>query len=247
MANTAIDKAGSFELAVCGTDFTEMIEGIAEELDGLGSIELTKVNVPNGGVTEFEVDGEDVAKIEGVVVARINTNAYFDAPFGEGDDRPACASDDGKVGVDRDGAMHNCASCPRNQWGANGKDCTNKVNLYILQAGELMPIHLILPPTSIKSWRDYVSKQVLGKGLGRTHNVVTEVTLEKTKGEKYTYSVAKFKVAEKLDKETRDSMKQYAESFSEFLKSQAANRQPAAVDDGDDVIEVPYEEIGVPF
>lgn len=236
-----ITTTQKFELAAADVDFKEVIESISEEMDGLGTIGFTKVNVPNGGVTEFEVDGEDVKELVGVIVARVNENVYFDAPFGQGDGRPACSSADGITGYDRCGNAIPCKSCQFNQWGENGKPCTNKVNLYLLQSGELMPIQLVLPPSSIKYLRDYVGKKLLSKGL-RPANVVTKITLEKVKGN-FTYSAANFEMVEKLQGAEKESMRAYADAFAEYVKEQAAAYVPAPAESDGEVINVAYEDL----
>lgn len=236
-----ITTTQKFELAAADVDFKEVIESISEEMDGLGTIGFTKVNVPNGGVTEFEVDGEDVKELVGVIVARVNENVYFDAPFGQGDGRPACSSADGITGYDRCGTAIPCKTCAMNQWGENGKPCTNKVNLYLLQSGELMPIQLVLPPSSIKYLRDYVGKKLLSKGL-RPANVVTRITLEKVKGN-FTYSAANFEMVEKLQGAEKESMRAYADAFAEYVKEQAAAYVPAPAESDGEVLDVAYEDL----
>ena len=236
-----ITTTQKFELAAADVDFKEVIESISEEMDGLGTIGFTKVRVPNGGVTEFEVDGEDVKELVGVIVARVNENVYFDSPFGQGDDKPVCSSADGITGYDRCGNAIPCKTCQFNQWGENGKPCTNKVNLYLLQSGELMPIQLVLPPSSIKYLRDYVGKKLLSKGL-RPANVVTKITLEKVKGN-FTYSAVNFEMVEKLQGAEKESMRAYADAFAEYVKEQAAAYVPAPAESDGEVINVAYEDL----
>ena len=236
-----ITTTQKFELAAADVDFKEVIESISEEMDGLGTIGFTKVRVPNGGVTEFEVDGEDVKELVGVIVARVNENVYFDSPFGQGDDKPVCSSADGITGYDRCGNAIPCKTCQFNQWGENGKPCTNKVNLYLLQSGELMPIQLVLPPSSIKYLRDYVGKKLLAKGL-RPANVVTKITLEKVKGN-FTYSAVNFEMVEKLQGAEKESMRAYADAFAEYVKEQAAAYVPAPAESDGEVINVAYEDL----
>lgn len=236
-----ITTTTKFELAAADVDFKEVIESISEEMEGLGTIGFTKVRVPNGGVTEFDVDGEDVTELVGVIVARINENVYFDSPYGQGDDTPACSSADGVTGYDRNGKAIACKTCPFNQFGENGKPCTNKVNLYLLQSGELMPIQLVLPPSSIKPLRDYLGKKLLAKGM-RPAGVVTRVTLEKVKGT-FTYSAVCFEMIEKLEGAAKESMRAYSDAFTEYVKAQAESYRPAPAETEGEIIEVAYEDL----
>lgn len=243
-----IMKAEKFELGATQDEFKEMIEGIAEDMEGLGAIQLTRVNVPNGGATAWDVDDEDEDALVGVIVAKFNRNYYYDRPFdpNDEDNRPACMSRDGKTGVTIDGEIRECASCPFNQWTDEGKKCTNKVDLYLLRSGEMLPLQVTLPPTSLKSLKDYV-KKLLNKG-SRLATVVTSITLERVKGN-FTYSQAKFEMVEKLDAEGKAAMKAYAAEFKAFLEQQeAAYAAARAAEAEDDVIDVSYEELmDIPF
>lgn len=174
---------------------------ISEELDGLGGITFDTVKIPSGGGLAFEVPGDDPdnpdieREIIGVVLLRHAANGYWKDAFGGENNQPDCYSGDGKVGVDRlTGLCQDCDTCPRNQFkeDGSGKDCKNMQNLYIVREGEMFPIKLVLPPTSIKNLRDYVSKRLLfrGKKLGQ---VVTGITLSKAENRQgIKYAVAQF-------------------------------------------------------
>lgn len=173
------------ELAI-PEDFASLV---SEELDGLGSIRFDTVKIPSGGGIMFEIPGDDPAnpdvakELVGVIVGRQAKNGYWKDAFGQGEDQhPDCASADAKTGVDKYGECHDCATCPRNQFKADGsgKDCKNMQDLYILCQGEMLPIKLVVPPTSIANLRDYIAKRVITKGK-RMHQVVTKLSLVKEK------------------------------------------------------------------
>ena len=193
------------ELAVSATtelttneDFAALV---SEELDGLGSIRFDTVKIPSGGGIMFELPGDDpnnpdVAKeLVGVIVGRQAKNGYWASAYGQSEDKnPDCASADAKVGIDKFGECHDCATCPRNQFKADGsgKDCKNMQDLYILCDGEMLPIKLVVPPTSIGNLRDYIAKRVLTKGK-RLHQVVTRLSLVKEKSrQNITYAKVVF-------------------------------------------------------
>lgn len=174
---------------------------VSEELDGLGSIRFDTVKIPSGGGIMFEIPGDDpnnpdVAKeLVGVIVGRQAKNGYWASAFGQSEDaHPDCASADSKVGVDKFGECHDCATCPRNQFRADGsgKDCKNMQDLYILCENEMLPIKLVVPPTSIGNLRDYIAKRVITKGR-RLHQVVTKMSLVKEKSrQNITYAKVVF-------------------------------------------------------
>lgn len=180
---------------------TEFLSEIADEMEGLGDISFDSIKIPSGGGLAFEVPGDDpenpdIAKeISGVVIVRRAANGYWKDPFGGDNKTPDCYSNDGKIGVDSfTGECKDCATCPKNQFkdDGSGKLCKNMQNLYIVREGEVLPVRLVLPPTSIKNLKDYVAKRLLfrGKKLGQ---VVTSITLSKAESRQgIKYAVAQF-------------------------------------------------------
>lgn len=187
-----------------------MAGAFEEEMDGL-QISFDRVKIPSGGGLAFEVPGDDpdspdmVKELVGVIVDHHPINVYYRESYTGGNEQPDCASDDGKVGDGDPGG--DCSKCPLNQWGSDpdggrGKACQNKRRVYILREGDLFPVLLSLPATSLKAFADFMAKRVLGKGR-RSYEVLTRVTLKKaTSGGGITYSQAQFAVAGTLDMET---------------------------------------------
>ena len=187
------------ELAAGSID--SVLSDIAEEMDGLGGISFDTIKIPSGGGLAFEVPGEDpdnpdtVKELSGVIVLRHASNGYWPDPFGGDNKLPDCYSNDGKTGVvAATGEVRSCETCPMNQFkeDGSGKACKNMQNLYLVRDGEMLPVKLILPPTSIKNLRDYVAKRLLfrGKKLGQ---VVTAITLNKAVNKQgIKYAVAQF-------------------------------------------------------
>lgn len=188
---------GSQELA--SADFS--MEELMEEMDGLGAISLDAVKIPSGGGLAFEVPGDDpdnpdiVKEIKGVVLYRHASNGYWRSKFGGEDKIPDCFSNDGKLGVvTATGECRDCDKCPLNQFAedGSGKACKNMQNLYILREGDMLPIQLVLPPTSIKNLRDYVGKRLLCRRK-KLSGVITSITLSKAESKSgIKYAVANF-------------------------------------------------------
>ena len=190
---------------------------IGEELEGLGSITFDTVKVPSGGGIMFELPGDDpnnpemVREIVGVIVGRQAKNGYWASAFGQSEDaHPDCYSPDGKTGFDRaTGECIDCASCPRNQFKADGsgKDCKNMQDLYILPEGEMLPIKIVIPPTSIGNLRDYLAKRVVAKRK-KSYEVLTKLTLSKEKSrQNIAYSQIQFAKVRDLDADESSSVK----------------------------------------
>lgn len=199
--NTELVPVSSFEVTPFDESVTEMI---SEELDGLGSIPFDQVKIPSGGGRAFEVPSDDpdnpdtVTELVGIIIDHHPTNGYWRDPFSGGNVSPDCSSMDGKLGVITEtGCVRSCDTCPLNQFGSaddgNGKACKNMHRIYLLREGEMLPIILTLPPTSIKPFKEYLAKRVLlAKPPKRCWQVVTKITLKtdtSSAGIKYSKAV----------------------------------------------------------
>jgi hypothetical protein len=51
-------------------------------------------------------------------------------------------------------------------------------HLYILRSGAPLPIVLIVPPSSLKAWQEFLSKSVVLRGK-RLNQILTKITLKK--------------------------------------------------------------------
>ena len=85
-------------------------------------------------------------------------------------------------GIAETGEARACATCPFNQFGSKGqgKACRNGIRLYLLRSGEILPLVLSVPPTSIRNLSNYVAKRLVAKGK-RLDAVITKVALKKDK------------------------------------------------------------------
>lgn len=155
---------------------------------------LPRVAVMPAGACRFEFkDSNDVvAEFEAVILGSHPRNVLWDVPFGtprpEGERAvPACTSRDGKQGVPREGFLHaalgdeteatgteriGCERCPYNQWESKhlvggtgkGKACTNQRALYLMAADRALPLELVLPPTSMAAFDEYLTA-LLNRGV----------------------------------------------------------------------------------
>ena len=256
-----------YDLQVLDTDFGA---AAAEELEGLGSLQFDRVKIPSGGVTMFEVPGEDednpenVQALTGVILHHHPMNAFWAEAFGGENNSPDCASLDGKQGVVREtGECRACDKCKYNQFGSaengKGKACKNIHRLYILREGDPVPLILALPPTSLKALKDYLGKTVLLKAKRRSYEVVTKITLKKDKNENnITYSKAVFALAGTLTEEQAASTRAMRDAViamanmvdideEDYSAEPAKPAAPQANDDGFVNIPDSVEDEGLPF
>lgn len=186
-----------------------MAEIMAENFgdDGFSAGDLDRLIIPSGGGTAWDIPDEMPAReITGILLYQQDTRSYWATKRGEGgaeDGPPDCSSPDGKIGIGiaGEGSEINptgeCADCPFNEYGTalgggKGKACKQKKDLFVLRTGANLPVHISLPPTSLKPHRKHMMR--LASNGRRYYEAVTTIGLEVTKGNGQTYSTATFKV-----------------------------------------------------
>lgn len=204
-------------------------QAFAEELDGL-PMAPARVKIPSGGGLAFEVPGDDpdspemVKEIVGVIVDHYPVNAFWSDKYAGQNNPPDCSALDGKRGVTRDGEVRACNSCPYNAWGSGengGKACKNMHRIYILREGEVLPLLLTLPPTSLKNFADYLARRIVGKGR-RSYEVITKISLKKaTSSQGITYSQAVFSLVGVLHQDVAQKMAEYSASIKAVTRNMA--------------------------
>lgn len=163
----------------------EIMEIIAENMDGqITSSDLDRVKIPAGGGIAFEVptlEGADSQKtIDGVIIAHQPQNVYWATGLdaGGGNQPPDCVARDGKMGDGSPGGL--CATCPLNKFGSDGdkgKACKNTEILFILRPGNMLPLALFVPPTSLGAVKKYLLQ--LTSASIPFYGVQTRFSLEK--------------------------------------------------------------------
>lgn len=210
-----------------------LAEAMAEDCQGL-NFTFDRVKLPAGGGTAFEIpssesDETDMEKeLVGVIAHNHPAYAYYSDKYTGGSNPPECGSFDGVKGVGNPGGS--CQSCPYNKFGSGdgqSKLCKNRRMLYILRESELFPITMSLPTGSLKSFTNYVKKQLSrGRKLGQ---IVTRITLKKaTNASGIAFSQAVFSFERMLTPEERTAVA----SVTETIKAYASNLKPSTfVDD----------------
>jgi len=232
----------------------ELKDTIAEEMEGLGgTFHFQAIKVPSGGSLAFEVPGEDednpdvVKELKGVIVFHHNANSRWEKAFDGTEQSPLCSSNDGKTAMDFNGDYKDCDSCPYNQYGSGadgvGKACKNTLRVYMMLSGSAFPMALILPPTSIKSYRGYI-QTLMAKGK-KSSSILTSVTLKKeTSKAGIVYSCCVFKNLGDLSAEEKTLMTEAKEALKNFV-----TLTPSKPSEASDVVEAPKDDDSqyVPF
>lgn len=220
----------SFNLPVLSSP-SEIIAVMKENLEGTAP-RFERVKIPSGGGLAFELPGEGdqpeiTQEIVGVVLDHYAVNAYWSAKYSGQGNPPDCSALNAKAGEGNPGG--NCATCPMNQWGTAvdqygnptaGKACKNIHRLYILREGEVFPLLLALPPTSLGNFTHYMAR--LTSKLRPFYGCVTKVKLQKAQNRNgIVYSQATFTKLVDLSKEEIMAIRQYAEQLRNTMRSVA--------------------------
>ncbi len=154
---------------------------------GVGPLDLARIRIPAGGGLAWEyptaAGPEPRSAFEGVILARQNARAFWATSLeaGSGNAPPDCRSDDGIYGVGDPGG--DCSRCPFAQFGSkegsNAQACKALVLLYVMVPGEMLPIVVVAPPTSLRPVKDYMLR-LTSSGNAYWH-VVTRFGLESSK------------------------------------------------------------------
>ncbi len=256
--STALAIIENFELPVLNEDIGQ---AMAEEMDGL-SLSFPRVKIPSGGGLAFEVPGDDPEnpdaekEIVGVIVDHHPVNAYWSGKYSGANNPPDCSSMDGKVGVSSDKGQRPCNSCPLNAWGTaedgRGKACKNMHRVYVLREGEMLPLLLTLPPTSLKNLSDYLALRIVSRGM-RSYGVVTKISLKKAQNaDGINYSQAVFTLAGKLSPEQYTAMAEYSKGIKVLTRQLAVEadeymQTTQTASSNDDIYCAPDDDDDVPF
>lgn len=206
------------ELADIGSIMGEDTEGLNFTFD--------RVRIPSAGSTSFEIPDPDgaeedtvsVKEITGVILYNHPAFGYYKDAYTGGNNPPDCGSFDGKTGEGNPGGI--CKDCPYNQFGSGqgqAKACKNRRMIYLLREGELFPITMSIPSGSLKSFTDYVKRQ-LTKGR-KLSQIVTKITLKKaTNATNIAYSQVVFTFVRVLDDREKTALAPVIEQVKEYSK-----------------------------
>lgn len=186
----------------------------------LSAFDLERITIPGSGGKAWTLpDGSAAPTFTGVIMAWHNCRGFWAKPFAGGTP-PNCSSMDGLTGHGEPGGA--CATCKLAQWGSgrdsSGQACKAMRRLFILLPGQLMPVLLTLPPTSLKPCQRYMLK--LTSAQIPFWAAVTEFGLVQTKSQgSIAYSVADFTIKHELPPEEAQAVRALATSMAGLLKA----------------------------
>lgn len=234
----------SFDLTAVN-DSVQLMDALREELGADYRPNFAFAKTPSSARTAWDImvseddpDPESAKFIEGVILHAHKNYAWWERKLEEGGNaQPDCSSMDGVNGMTADSEIHDCASCPYNQFGSDpdgkgGKACKNGRRIYILREGDMLPIRIDLAPTGNKPYEKYVDNLLLPRKRGqkpmRPIQVVTRVGLKvETNRSGIKYSCPTFECTGVVPDDARVPLMNMAES----LKSSIVNARFSPVND----------------
>ena len=148
---TAMTTAKETSLTTGFDSLKKLEAALSDEMDGLAAV-FEQIKIPIGGVTYFEMPGEDpvtpetAKEFSAVILYHHPMRAYYKEKYTGGNNPPDCGSLDGVTGSGEPGGV--CEHCHYDQFGTgeNGaKACKERRRLYLLLEGEVFPMVLSLP------------------------------------------------------------------------------------------------------
>lgn len=222
---TAIVKADQFAIVQQGVD--QISEIISENIgDSMSPFDLPQIPFPTGGSTFFETDwSEDpIKEVKGIILQWKPQRVYWEDKDQLGTP-PDCFSPDGKIGHGMPGGE--CAVCPLAQFSENNTrpSCKGKRALFILMPDMILPVVLMVPPTSLKPLKKYTL--ALATKATVYWKVLTSITLEKTKNKEGTdYALAKFKAAGPIPADLVEMIATYRKNIAPMLEQYVPKAEP---------------------
>lgn len=216
----------------------------------VSEFDLTRIKVPTGGMTKWQIptlDGDVAAdEVVGVIVLSKQSRSYWEKAYSGGNEPPDCSAADAKhatknneeieipASVEEGTGMLLCDTCDYSEWGSagegkRGQACKLTKQLFVLMPNKLLPAVVSLPPTSLRPASKYFLD--LADAMVDKSAVITRITLEKVSGDGVPdYARCVFHRAGMLEPEQVAQVKAYAAALEpQFSRFRVQDREEAGV------------------
>ncbi len=230
----ALTRVGSQEYAILKAGAKNLPQILRTNMgdDGLSPFDLDRIKIPAGGAQSWEIPGlsgdtKSVKEFCGVIIFHKTGRVYWKEDFTGGGVPPNCSADNGATGQGEPGGE--CAICPFAAFGSDergrGQACKQVKQLFVMRNTGLLPILIALPPTSLKSARQYLLR--LASHSLPFYTVETRFSLQKAKSaDGFDYSQAVLSLGEKLSESQ-------IQAFQALVKCLGPRLQSVAVSEDD--------------
>lgn len=232
-----------------------LAELYAGELSHDAKITLPKVKVPAGGGLTWELAegiADDPRRFAAIVVYHHRANALWLQDYDGSIKQPDCSSPNGINAYGQRGTLpngaseiapapHGCDSCPWTQYGTakngRGMRCKQSLFLYLIfpQKPDALPHVMILPPTCLAVWNNFLQQELLPE-RARVRDRVIEFGLSKvTKPPAPVYSVIAPKLGRWVTEQEFQAIAEAREGIVAMHEKQVAKVMSGAASDFGDV------------
>lgn len=198
---------------------------------GLQIGDLDRVRIPAGGGRSWTIPSltgdQEAREITGVIIHWADRRVYWAEAFSGSGQPPDCYSQDMIMGRGDPGGP--CQTCPLSQWesdpkGGRGQACKQIRQIFIAkEGGQLLPIVVALPPTSIQPVKKYFLR--LASAELPYWAVMTKLTLEQaSSGQGIKYSRAVSQMTRQLSPEERSTVEAYRNAIRPALDQVAVEQ-----------------------
>ena len=241
MAKQEVTIVQPSQFALMKQDNSALKNLIKENMGALGvtPLDLDRVRVPAGGGTAWEVPSlegtTNERHIDGVIAYFRDPRSYWSTSFEDQPGTPpSCSAADGMFGVGVPGGE--CAKCALAQFGSatpkkgqkesRGQACRQMRFLFVVTPERMLPIIVVVPPTSLKEMRKYFLR--LASEQIPYYGVVSRFALKKTKNKDgIEFSEIVPAVAARLDAEQVGRIRSYAEGLKGAFETVQATAEDA--------------------
>jgi hypothetical protein len=195
---------------------------------GLNRFDLDRIKMPTSGSTIWSVPtlggDTEVKTIDGIIIHWQEVRAFWRISYDDsgGGIPPDCSSNDAIHGQGDPGG--DCLTCPFAKFGTatkgdkqlRGQACRAGRVLFFLRPGDIIPLNIVVPPTSLKSVKQYMLR--LANAALPYYGVVTQFGLEQDKnadGLKYSRVVPK--AVGYLGDAALERVRTYSQSFKPVI------------------------------
>lgn len=234
----------------------DLLAAQREQVSTFQRLPRVKIMGQGSGVFEFGATGDTKRDFTAIILNSHQRNVLWepDSVRASDDAPPACRSNDGKIGVPRQGFAHvmlngvaatgderiQCSACRYNHWRSaglidpnprnpNGKAVTNQRSLYLLVEGFDAPYELVLSPTSLKNYDQYLV--TLAAQNIPVQALLTHFSQEVKGSGSNRYGVAKFANAGLLDGDTFNYVLQKRREYERHITPPDATEDYRIEDD----------------
>lgn len=217
------------KLSIMNDDIREQLASIVDE--DFNTSSMPELTIPKAGSLKWDLDDTALKTVRGTILCWQQVRVYYADEFTGGNEPPDCSSDDCKFGLGEPGGA--CKQCPFAQWGSGkngGQACAQRMKVLFLVEGQLLPIYLNLPPSSLSAFKNY-AYALSSKGLP-IWGVVTELSLVamKNKGG-IEYNQVAFSNGGILPDEERENIRTMRATFAPMLAARPVVEPAMDVDE----------------